>query len=45
VLEKIAFFQNRLDEVFNQQLAKELAETENKEGIKENAANLQSKNQ
>jgi len=44
VLEKIAFFQNRRDEIPNQQLAKELAETENKEGIKENVANLQSKN-
>lgn len=35
VLSKIAFFQNRRDEIPNQQLAKELAETENKKGIKE----------
>jgi len=44
VLDRIAFFQNRRDEVPNQQLAKELAETENRAGIKEIAANLQSKN-
>ncbi len=44
MLERIAFFQNRRDEVPNQHLAKELAETENREGIKEIAANLQSKN-
>jgi hypothetical protein len=45
VLDRIAFFQNRLDEVPNQQLAKELAETENRVDIKEIATNLQSKNQ
>ena len=45
VLDRIAFFQNRRDEVPNQQLAKELAETENRVGIKEIATNLQSKNQ
>ena len=45
VLDRIAFFQNRRDEVPNQQLAKELAETENRVGIKEIAANLQNKNQ
>lgn len=44
VLERIAFFQNRRDEVPNQQLAKELAESGNRAGIKEIAANLQSKN-
>jgi hypothetical protein len=44
VLNRIAFFQNRRDEVPNQQLAKELAQTENKEGIKEIAQNLQHKN-
>lgn len=44
VLDRIAFFQNRCDEVPNQQLAKELAETENKAGIKEIAGNLQHKN-
>jgi hypothetical protein len=45
VLDRIAFFQNRHDEVPNQQLAKELAETENRVGIKEIVANLQNKNQ
>ncbi len=45
VLDRIAFFQNRRDEVPNQQLAKELAQTENRAGIKEIAANLQNKNQ
>jgi hypothetical protein len=40
VLNKIAFYQNRRDEVPNQQLAKELAETENKKGIKEITKNL-----
>jgi hypothetical protein len=44
VLNRIAFFQNRRDEVPNQQLAKELAETEDKAGIKEIAQNLQHKN-
>lgn len=44
VLNKIAFFQNRRDEVPNQQLAKDLVQTENKEGIKEIAQNLQHKN-
>jgi len=44
MLGKIAFYQNRRDEVPNQQLAKELAETENKIGIKEIAENLQHKN-
>jgi hypothetical protein len=45
VLDRIAFFQNRRDEVPNQQLAKELAQTENRAGIKEIAKNLQNKNQ
>ncbi len=45
VLDRIAFFQNRRDEVPNQQLAKELAEKENKAGIKEIAQNLKHKNQ
>lgn len=45
MLDRIAFFQNRRDEVPNQQLAKELAETENRAGIKEIAENLQNKNQ
>jgi hypothetical protein len=45
VLDRIAFFQNRRDEVPNQKLAKELAEKENKAGIKEIAQNLKHKNQ
>lgn len=43
VLNKIAFYQNRCDEIPNQELAKELAETENKKGIKEIAMNLNHK--
>ena len=43
-LNKIAFFQNRRDEVPNQQLARELAENEDKVGIAEIAENLQHKN-
>lgn len=43
-LEKIAFYQNRRDEVPNQLLAKELAETKNKTGIQEIAENLENKN-
>jgi hypothetical protein len=45
VLDRIAFFQNRRDEVPNQLLAKELAEKENEVGIKEIAKNLQNKDQ
>ncbi len=45
VLDKIAFYQNRRDEVPNQQLAKELAETENRAGVAEIAGNLHNKNQ
>ena len=45
VLNKIAFFQNKRDEVPNQQLAKRTTQTENKEGIKEIAQNLKNKNQ
>ena len=44
VLDKIAFYQNRRDEVPNQQLAKALSETEDREGIGEIARNLQNKN-
>lgn len=44
VLDKIAFFQNRRDEVPNQELARELAETENRAGIAEIAKNLYHKN-
>jgi hypothetical protein len=43
-LEKIAFFQNRRDEVPNQLLAKELAESKNVKGIQEIAENLENKN-
>jgi hypothetical protein len=43
-LSRIAFYQNRRDEVPNQQLAKELAETANAAGIREIAENLQHKN-
>jgi hypothetical protein len=45
ILDRLAFFQNRRDEVPNQQLAKELAETKNKVGIEEIAKNLKHKNQ
>jgi hypothetical protein len=44
VLNKIAFFQNRRDEVPNKELAKTLAETENKAGIAEIVANLKHEN-
>jgi hypothetical protein len=44
VLQKIAYFQNRRDEVPNQELARELAETRNVEGIREIAENLKHKN-
>ena len=43
-LEKIAFFQNRRDEVPNQLLAKELAETKNLGGIREIVDNLENNN-
>ena len=43
-LEKIAFFQNRRDEIPNQLLAKELAGTKNKEGIREIVENLENRN-
>jgi hypothetical protein len=45
VLNRIAFFQDRRDEVPNQELAKELARTENWQGIREIAANLSHKEQ
>ncbi|MFB3887969.1 MAG: hypothetical protein ACE14S_00635 [Candidatus Bathyarchaeia archaeon] len=45
MLGKIAFYQNRRDEVPNQLLAKELAQTRNSAGIAEIAANLRNKNQ
>jgi hypothetical protein len=43
VLNKIACLQNRRDEEPNRELARELAETENREGIAEIAANLWNK--
>jgi hypothetical protein len=42
-LERISFFQHRRDEVPNQLLAKELAESEDKAGIREIADNLSNK--
>ena len=44
VLSKISYFQNRRDEVPNKELAKALAETENKAGITDLVANLKHKN-
>ena len=44
VLSKISYFQNRRDEAPNKELAKTLAETENKAGIAELVANLKHKN-
>ena len=44
ILNKIAYFQNRRDEAPNQDLARELAETENRKGIQEIAENLWNKN-
>ncbi len=44
VLERIAYFQNRRDDIPNQELAMELAELEDRAGIKEIAENLQHKN-
>lgn len=45
VLSKIAFFQNRRDEIPNQQLARWLAEMKDEAGIREIAENLWNKNQ
>ena len=44
-LQRIAYYQNRRDEVPNQELAKELAAKKDRKGIREIAANLWSKNQ
>ena len=44
VLNKISFYQNRRDAITDQELAKELAETKNKIGIKEIAENLRNEN-
>lgn len=45
VLEKIAYLQNRRDEVPNQELAKDLVSSKNTDGLKEIAGNLWSKNE
>jgi hypothetical protein len=45
VLNNIAYFQNRRDEVPNQELARELAEFKNEAGIREIAENLWHQNQ
>ena len=45
VLKQIAYFLNRRDEVPNQELARKLAETKDREGIREIAENLWNKNQ
>jgi len=44
VLNKIAYFRNRRDEVPNQELARELAETKDRKGIQDIAGNLWNKN-
>jgi hypothetical protein len=44
-IQKIAYFQNRRDEIPNQLLAKELAQTQDREGIREIAENLRNDNQ
>ena len=43
-LEKIAFYQNRRDEVPNQELARQLAQSRDQSGIDEIAANLANQN-
>jgi hypothetical protein len=43
-LEKIAFYQNRRDEVPNQELARQLAQFRDQSGIDEIAANMANKN-
>ncbi len=44
-LQRIAYYQNRRDEVANQELAKELAAKKDRKGIQEIAENLWSENQ
>lgn len=44
VLNQIAYFKNRRDEVPNQELARQLAETQDRSGIQEIAENLWNKN-
>lgn len=43
-LQRIAYYQNRRDEVPNQELAKELATKKDRKGIREIAENLWNKN-
>lgn len=45
VLNQVAFYQNRRDEVPNQELAKDLAATKDRKGIREISENLWSENQ
>ncbi len=45
VLQRIAYFQNRRDEVPNQELAQELAAQKDRKGIREIASNLWNENQ
>ncbi|MBC7263450.1 MAG: hypothetical protein H5T64_03720 [Chloroflexi bacterium] len=45
VLNRIAYFQNRRDEVPNQELARDLAEKRDRQGIQEIARNLWNENQ
>lgn len=45
VINKIAFFQNRRDEVPNQELAKDLVKNNDKKGVREIAENLWNTNQ
>jgi hypothetical protein len=44
VLQRIAYYQNRRDEVPNQELAKDLVATKDRKGIREIAANLWNEN-
>jgi hypothetical protein len=44
VINQIAFYSGRRDEVPNQELAKKLAETRDREGLREIAAHLMDKN-
>jgi len=44
-LNRIAYFQNRRDEVPNQELARDLAATKDRQGIQEIAENLWNQNQ
>jgi len=44
VLDRIAFYQNRRDEIPNQELAQQLAQADNRQGIREIAENLSNRN-